>query len=145
MSYRILIVALCMAVFGCKPESSSNKELQAFADSFTAANQSRSIQPMLELYELEGSTEQTVSMLRNALLYELNMPIQSIQFEPLSSSPEESIQYEHQGIEYGPTLEPRLRMRVNYATEDKFESLFTIGQNTAGEWRIISSRPTDSL
>ena len=142
MINRLIILAICLVILGCKPEATHSKELQAFAESFTAANQSRNIQPMLELYELEGSTEQTVNMLRNALLYELNIPIKSIGFEPLSGSPEESIEYEHQGIQYGPTLKPSRRMRVRYATEDGFESLFTIGQNTAGEWRIVSSRPT---
>lgn len=143
MLQRLTILAICLAFFGCKQESTHNKELEDFAAAFTAANQSRNIQPMLELYELEGSTEQTVNMLKNALLYELNMPIISIGFEPLSGSPEESIEYDHQGIPHGPTLEPSLRMRVRYNTEDKFESLFTIGQNTEGEWRIVSSRPIE--
>lgn len=141
MINRFIFFTFCLAILGCNPEATHSKELQAFADSFATANHSRNIQPMLELYELEGSAEQTINMLKNALLYELNMPIKSIEFEPLSGSPEESIEYEHQGIPYGPTLEPSLRMRVRYATEDNFESLFTIGQNSAGEWRIVSSRP----
>ena len=110
---------------------------------FRKANQANNIEPMLALYELEGSTEQTVNLLENALLYELGLPIRSIDFEPLSGAPEETIYFEHQGIRYGPTLEPLGRMRVRYSTEDGFESLFTIGQNTDGEWRIVSSRPVN--
>ncbi len=143
MFQRLTILAICLGFFGCTAESTYDLELENFAASFSAANQSRNIQPMLELYELEGSTESTINMLKNALLYELNMPIKSIEFEPLSGSPEESIEYAHQGIRYGPTLKPRLRMRVSYKTEDQFESLFTIGQNSAGEWRIVSSRPIE--
>ena len=96
---------------------------------------------MLALYELSGSTEQTVSLLKNALINELGLPIARIQFEPLSGRPEESIHYTHNGTEYGPTLEPQMRMRVSYATEDGFESLYSIGKNTTGRWRIVSSRP----
>lgn len=99
---------------------------------------------MLALYELGGTTEWTINLLRTALLYEHQLPIRSIRFEPLSGAPEETIYFTHQGIEYGPTLEPRLRMRVRYATEDGFESLFTIGQNPEGAWRIVSSRPVES-
>ena len=98
---------------------------------------------MLDLYALEGSKEYTINLLRNALVYESGMPVKSIEFEPLSGSPEEKIHYEHQGIKYGPTLEPLLRMRVRYSTDDRFESLFTIGQNADSEWRIISSRPIE--
>jgi hypothetical protein len=46
-------------------------------------------------------------------------------------------------VSYGPTLKPGYRMRVRYATEDGFESLYTIGQNSAGSWRILSSKPID--
>lgn len=96
---------------------------------------------MLALYELSGSTKQTVSLLKSALINELGLPIARIEFEPLSGRPEENIHYTHNGIEYGPTLEPQLRMRVSYATEDGFESLYSIGKNATGQWRIVSSRP----
>ena len=96
---------------------------------------------MLAIDALAGTTDNTQNLHKNALLYELGLPIQSIEFEPLTGSPEESIEYSHQGMDYVTTLEPSLRMRVRYETEDRFESLFSIGQNDAGEWRIISSRP----
>lgn len=144
MQRLLLICAALLALTACKPQSPEAAELEAFAAAFKQANQAADIQPMLTLYELEGSTEQTVNLLKNALHYELAMPIQSIEFEPLSGSPEETIQYEHQGIRYGATLVPRLRMRVRYDTEDAFESLFTIGQNDAGDWRIACSQPIEA-
>ncbi|NBB79065.1 MAG: hypothetical protein GVY36_06405 [Verrucomicrobia bacterium] len=96
---------------------------------------------MLGLYALEGTTENTRNLLETTLQFELGMPIQSIEFEPLTGAPEESIHYTHQGIEYGPTLTPGYRMRVRYRTEDNFESRFTIGQLDDGTWRIVTSRP----
>ena len=99
---------------------------------------------MLELYELDGSTQQTIDLLRNALLYELGLEIESIDFEPLRGSPEELIHYSHLGVEYGPTLQPSHRMRVRYATDDRFESLFTIGRNSKGRYKIVSSRPIEN-
>jgi hypothetical protein len=123
----------------CSTQESA--ELKAFADAFTEANQASEIEPMLAIYALEGTTENTKNLLKNALLYELGLPIQSIEFEALTGSPEESIEYSHQGVDYVATLKPSLRMRVRYETEDRFESLFSIGKNGAGQWRIISSRP----
>ena len=114
---------------------------EAFADAFSEANQATGVEAMLAIYALEGTTENTKNLLKNAILYELGLPIQSINFEPLTGLPEESIEYTHQGVNYVATLEPSLRMRVRYATEDRFESLYSIAQNNAGEWRIISTRP----
>ncbi len=139
----LTLLSACLLLLGCAPKNPDQDALASFADAFMEANLSRSAQPMLELYELEGSTETTINMLRNALLYELGLPIEKIEFEPLSGAPEEAIQFQYKGALYGPTLEPLLRMRVTYATEDRFESLFTIGKNAEGEWRIVSSRPVN--
>ena len=116
-------------------------ELEAFANAFSEANKATGIEAMLAIYALEGTTENTKNLLKNAILYELGLPIQSISFEPLSGLPEESIEYTHQDVDYVATLEPSMRMRVRYATEDRFESLYSIAQNNAGEWRIVSTRP----
>lgn len=136
---RIFVSCALLVLSACSTQESA--ELEAFADAFTKANQATEVEPMLAIYALEGTTENTKNLLKNALLYELGLPIQSIEFEPLTGSPEESIEYSHQGLDYVATLEPSLRMRVRYGTEDRFESLFSIGQNSAGQWRIISSRP----
>lgn len=135
----LLIICLSLGLSGC--QNQETRQQQAFADSFRAANQASGLEPMLALYELSGSTKQTVSLLKSALINELGLPIARIEFEPLSGRPEENIHYTHNGIEYGPTLEPQLRMRVSYATEDGFESLYSIGKNATGQWRIVSSRP----
>ena len=136
---RIFVSCALLVLSACSTQESA--ELEAFADAFTEANQATEVEPMLAIYALEGTTENTKNLLKNALLYELGLPIQSIEFEPLTGSPEESIEYSHQGLDYIATLKPSLRMRVRYETEDRFESLFSIGQNSAGQWRIISSRP----
>ena len=116
-------------------------DLEAFADAFSEANQATGTGAMLAIYALEGTTENTKNLLKNAILYELGLPIQSISFEPLTGLPDESIKYTHQDVDYIATLEPSMRMRVRYATEDRFESLYSIAQNNAGEWRIVSTRP----
>jgi hypothetical protein len=139
MMLRIFVSAALLALSACSMQESA--ELEAFADAFTEANQATGVEPMLAIYALDGTTENTKNLLKNAVLYELGLPIQSIEFEPLTGSPEESIEYTHQGVDYIATVEPSLRMRVRYKTEDRFESLFSIGQNDASEWRIVSSRP----
>lgn len=138
-----LLYATLLALTACQPKAPSEAGLEALAAAFREANQAPDIEPMLALYELDGATDQTMAMLKNALLYEHGLPIRSIEFEPLTGAPEERIAYEHQGVRYGPTLKPELRMRIRYATEDRFESLFTIGQNSQGAWRIVSSKPVE--
>ncbi len=80
-------------------------------------------------------------MLEKALEYEMGLPIQSITFEPLNGAPEERIDYVHNGTRYGPSLTPQKRMRIAYAVDDGFTSLFTLGQTTQGNWRIVCARP----
>ena len=136
---RIFVSCTLLALGACSMQESP--ELEAFADAFTEANQATGVGAMLAIYALEGTTENTKKLLKNAILYELGLPIQSISFEPLTGLPEESIEYTHQGVDYVATLEPSMRMRVRYATGDRFESLYSIAQNNAGEWRIVSARP----
>ena len=136
---RIFVSCTLLALGACSMQESP--ELEAFADAFSEANQATGVGAMLAIYALEGTTENTKNLLKNAILYELGLPIQSISFEPLTGLPEESIKYTHQDVDYIATLEPSIRMRVRYATEDRFESLYSIAQNNAGEWRIVSTRP----
>ena len=136
---RIFVSCTLLALGACCMHES--RELEAFADAFSEANQATGVGAMLAIYALEGTTENTKNLLKNAILYELGLPIQSISFEPLTGLPEESIKYTHQDVDYIATLEPSMRMRVRYATEDRFESLYSIAQNNAGEWRIVSTRP----
>ncbi|MFP4202967.1 MAG: hypothetical protein ACLFS4_01380 [Opitutales bacterium] len=131
---------VCLTL-GCEPEPAAEPGLLELAERFREANQADSIEPMLRLYHLEGADERTVGLLKATLEYELGMPVQQIEFEPLQGAPEETIDFEHEGARYGPTLEPRYRMRVRYDAEDGFTSLFTVGRTDAGEWKIISAKP----
>ncbi|MGC6505601.1 MAG: hypothetical protein ACON39_03385 [Coraliomargaritaceae bacterium] len=113
----------------------------AFAEAFRKANQADSANEMLALYHLDGVEDRSVQMLEQAIEYELKLPIESIEFLPLSGAPEESIDFIHNGIPYGPSIEPRLRMRVVYALEDQFTSLFTLGRSPDGKWCIVCAKP----
>lgn len=138
--------ALCLIAFAlsaCGPQIKDKAGLQELADAFEEANQSETIDAMLALYHLEGSDAITRQLLKPVLQSELGMPIHSIQFEPLSGAPEESIDFEYKGQSYGPSLKLALRMRVVYETEDQFVSLFSIGQTKDGDWRIVSSKQVD--
>jgi hypothetical protein len=138
-----LLGAALAVLAACAPsgQDPSGEGLDAFAERFREANRSGTVAPMLELYHLEGVDADTRRMLRTALEYELGLPIADIGFEPLSGAPEETIAFEHEGVAYGPTLEPRLRMRVRYGVEDQLSSLFTLGKRGDGAWRIVCAAP----
>ena len=140
-----ILLFFLLTLASCSPKGEDGAILDAFASDFRAANNGMSIEPMLALYSLDGSTDRTKIMLKNALLYEHGLPILSINFEPLIGSPDEQIEYTYEGIKYGPSIKPIYRMRVRYRTEDRFESLFTIGKNPQGAWRIVSSKPAEEF
>lgn len=133
----LLLLAACTP--NAQPET---QQIKAFSARFKAANQAENIEPMLALYYLNGAEANTVTLLKTALQFEHQLPIKSIHFEPLNGSPEEAIHFTHNGVHYGPSLPPALRMRVTYDTEDQFTSLFTLGQDPNNQWRIICARPT---
>ena len=139
-----LILVLCLTFF-IQSTSRLNAELKQLAADFRAANQAETIEPMLALYCLEGIDELSIMRLKGALQYEQGLPIRKIEFEPLSGVSEETIQFTHNGIQYGPTLKPRYRMRVTYEGKDRFTSLFTIGKTDSGTWQFISAKPISAI
>jgi hypothetical protein len=151
MRYLTSITTIAAAWIGalllaaCSPKSTLELGLDDLSVSFVAANQADTIDPMLKLYYLKGCDSLIISRLKGALDYELGLPIQQIEFEALSGAPEETINFTHNGINYGPSLTPRYRMRVRYAVEDHFSSLYTVGQNPTGEWQIICAKPKPSI
>ncbi len=143
------LAAACLGVLtlltACSPTAELEQGLDDLAARFKTANQAETIEPMLELYCRHGSDEVILTRLKGALNYELGLPIKQIEFEPLSGAPEETIEFTHNGTTYGPSLKPRYRMRVIYAVEDHFTSLFTVGQNPDGQWQIICAKPKPPL
>ena len=140
-----ILLIIQLSVAGCSPQQRDIEDLEAFASAFRLANKGMNIESMLALYALDGSTDKTKNMLKNALLYEHGLPIHSINFEPLIGTPDEQISYTYEGVKYGPSIEPIYRMRVRYRTEDDFESLFTIGKNSQEKWQIVCTKPVEVL
>ena len=135
----LLGAAICIIVFSSM--SGPDTGLKQLAADFRAANQADTIEPMLALYCLEGSSELSITRLKRALQYELGLPIKKIEFEPLSGAPEETIQFTQDDVGYGPTLKPRYKMRVTYKSADYFTSLFTVGKTDSGAWQFVSTKP----
>jgi len=146
---KTLAAAACFGAVAflaaCSQETELAPGLDALAERFQAANKADSIEPMLDLYHLEGCDTVITSRLKGALSFELGFPIARIEFEPLSGASEETIEFTHNGTTYGPSLQPRYRMKVLYAVDDHFTSLFTVGKNPKGEWQIICAKPKPPL
>ena len=139
---RGLRIVLMVALFpACTPKSENRDGLETLSKEFKAANNATDIQPLLALYYIEGCDDASLTLLKSALTNELGLPIKAITFEPLSGAPEELIHYTHNGVDYGPSLEPGYRMHIAYKVEDGLTSLFTIGQTESGDWRIVCAKP----
>jgi len=141
----VTVVGWLFFITACARSPVQEDSLKDLATEFRVANQAETIEPMLSLYYLEGVDERMRTRLRAALDYELGLPIERIEFEPLSGSPEETIDFIQEGVAYGPSLKPEYRMRVLYAGEKSFNSLFTIGRTQEGQWRIVCARPKPHL
>jgi len=135
------LIGVMLLFAACSPKSTLELGLDDLSARFVSANQADTIEPMLKLYCLNGCDSLIISRLKGALDYELGLPIQQIKFEALSGAAEETIEFTRNGVTYGPSLTPRYRMRVRYAVEDHFSSLFTVGQNSSGDWQIICAKP----
>ena len=136
-----LLLAGAIGVAALRLATKPDAGLKSLAADFRSANQAETIEPMLKLYHLDGSDESDINLLKVALSYELGLPIENIVFEPLSGAPEETIHFSRGGIAYGPTLQPRYKMRVTYKGQDRFSSIFTIGKTDSGIWRFVSVKP----
>ena len=140
----ISLIALLMTVLtACSPTSQENQALEDFATAFRAANQAKSLSQMLKLYATTGADEKQLTALRGALRSELGLPIESIQFHKYTNNTDAIIDYTYEGISYGPSLQPKISMQVQYSTDDRFMSRFTLGQTDVGSWRIICAKPTE--
>lgn len=142
-----LFVIACFSLLltACeRGENLRDADTVAFAEAFRKANQADSASEMLALYHLEGVEDRTIRMLEQAIEYELKLPIESIEFLALSGAPEESIDFIHNGMPYGASIEPRIRMRVVYDLEDQFTSLYSLGQLPDRQWRIVCAKPKPS-
>ena len=143
----VAIITICVigliinTLIACSPVVLENQDLDNFAAAFRAANQAKDIKPMLELYATNGIDKEQLTALKGALEYELGLPIESINFQKFTNDTDARIDYMHQGVSYGPSLAPKILMQVQYSTDDRFMSRFTIGQTETGSWRIICARP----
>lgn len=136
-----ILVILSFLLGSCSDTLVYKDSLNDFSDSFLEANLEEDIDAMLDLYETNGLKKSDLRILKTALSFEIGLPIQTISFEKLTGSPEESIAYEHEGVEFTASLTPRLRMNVVYAIEGQLTSKFTIGRNSKKEWKIITGIP----
>ena len=141
MKRRIGLIILSFLLSACSDTIIYQKSLNEFSGSFLRANLEEDMDAMLGLYATDGLKKTDLAILKTALSFEIGLPIQTISFEELTGSPEESIAYEHEGIKYEASLTPRLRMNVIYAVEGQLTSKFNIGRTSKREWKIITAVP----
>ena len=140
--FIIITFFLAISKFvGCSDLVLNKKSLSAFSESFMAANESRNVEAMLELFAFEEADQKTINLLRIAIEFEIGLPVESLVFESLSGAPEEIIDYTHNGISYRPSLKPKYRMKVQYDVEGQLASKYTLGRNIENDWRIVTAVP----
>ena len=64
-----ILLFFLLTLVSCSPKGEDGASLDAFASDFRAANNGMSIEHMLALYSLDGSTDRTKIMLKNGLFH----------------------------------------------------------------------------
>lgn len=105
---------------------------------FTEASNNRDIPAMLDLFCWDNVEDRYRSMIEVAVQNEIHYPLKKITFHPIK--PDDSIDFDFRGTPYVANLEPRLRMGVEYTTEDFFTVSYLLGFQD-GAYKLINAAP----
>lgn len=137
-----LAAALLLAIgAGCTPDSQLGEAAarERLRREIHRVHREQDSAGLLNLYYLEGVKPRDLRLIRFAIENEIGLPVREVRFTNLT--PNDGIDYTFEGEAYGPTLEPELKMEVEYATEDRLTVAYLIGFHE-GEYRLVTARPT---
>lgn len=131
----LLILAIWTLSQGAKDNSHIVSEREdLFRREFLAAHQTEDVDSLLELFFLGETTVAELSLLRMALLFEVDLPIAGFLFSPITSRFDFSPYYDAERQRL--SLEPIAEVQVIYDTEDRYTASYLLGIKE-GRYRII--------
>ncbi len=133
-------IFLLLGLSACGPQSQLGERAarERLRKDFISVHEHGDREGFLGLYFLEGVLERDVALIRLAIENEIHLPIAQISFEDLGA--EDQIDFQYQGQQYSPTLPPKLKMVVRYASEDHLTISYLIGFRE-GAYYLITARP----
>ena len=142
-SALILLVVFACVFSGCDRSSLGEESArERLRKAFTAASEAGDAQAMLNLFCWDHVEERYRKMIEVAVHNEIHFPLRQITFHDIG--PDESIDFEFRGTPYTANLEPRLRMGVEYQTEDFFTASYLLGFQD-GAYKIINAAPEEAV
>lgn len=109
---------------------------------FTAASDAQDAEAMLNLFCWDHVEDRYRAMIEIAVRNEITYPLRNITFHNIE--PLDSIDFDFKGTPYTANLEPRLRMGVEYSTEDFFTVSYLLGFQD-GAYKLINAAPKDAV
>lgn len=109
---------------------------------FKDASEHRDADAMLALFCWDNVEERYRAMIEIAVRNEIHYPLKKITFHPIE--PNDKIDFDFKGTPYTANLEPRLRMGVEYATEDFFTVSYLLGFQD-GAYKLINAAPVNAV
>lgn len=111
--------------------------------SYRTAVENKSVDALMKLVHWDNVEDNIRRMLLTAFKEAVNRDIQSVRVAPLEQN--EILEYERNGVTYGPNLEPVARLHVAFkrSTGDNYqvtESSYLVGESN-GRYMIATSAP----
>lgn len=132
-----------LAFTGCDRSSLGEESArERLRKAFTAASEAGDAKAMLDLFCWDHVEERYRKMIEIAVRNEIHFPLRQITFHDIG--PEENIDFEFKGTPYTANLEPRLRMGVEYRTEDFFTASYLLGFQD-GAYKMINAAPVEAV
>lgn len=137
------MLVVLLIVTGCDRsalgEQSARERLR---NQYVEASNNGDFEALKRLFHWENVDPRYRQLIEISIRNDLPIPVRRITFSTLL--PEDSIQFEFRGMPYVQNLEPRLRMTIEYDSEDFYTSAYLIGF-VDGEYRIVNAMPRDGL
>ena len=120
-----------------KPTGLQGDREEVFRKEFLSAHAAEDPDQFMALFHLDGMTEDELRLLRMALQFEVDLPIEGFLFRAIQGGVDLSSYYDpgRQIL----TLEPVTEVQVIYDTEDRYTASYLLGI-TEGRYRIIFAK-----
>ena len=109
---------------------------------FVAASETSDAEAILDLFCWDHVEDRYRSMIEIAVRNEIHFPLKKITFHAIESG--DNIDFDFRGTPYVANLEPRLRMGVEYSTEDFFTVSYLLGFKD-GAYKIVHAAPETAI
>lgn len=142
-AFKLVLVMILLSVARTSLADIDPKKAGVLTDSYKTAVESKSVDALMKLVHWEKVEDNIKRMIMTAFGEAVTRELESVKVAPLEQ--DEVLQYERNGVRYGPNLQPVARLHVAFkrSTGDNYqvtESSYLVGESN-GRYMIATSAP----